>query len=77
MGDIGFWLMNALILPYDTCHHGKTIWPAIIEVEEVIESVIREGSLGPDDKFLIDIAFTLTHPVNLADRQFHSLSQFG
>ena len=38
---------------------------------------MRKGSFGPDNKFLIDAAFTLAHPVDLAYRQPHNICQLS
>jgi len=44
---------------------------------ELVEAGIGEGLLGPDEKFLVDAALTLAHPVNLAYGYPHGFGQVG
>jgi len=48
-----------------------------LEIEKVVQFAFRKGSYGSDEEFLIDVALTFSHPVNLTYRYFHSLGQLG
>jgi len=59
----------------------RTIMPMIAsdswrlrgKVKEVVKFMFGEGSYRPDNEFLVNAAFALPHPVNLAYRYSHSL----
>ena len=35
------------------------------KVKQVVQLILREGFHSPNDKLLIDVALTFSHPVNL------------
>jgi len=46
-----------------------------LEIEKVVQFAFRKGFYGSDKEFLIDVALTFSHPVNLTYRYSHSLGQ--
>ena len=46
-----------------------------IKIKQLIKSVIGKRLLCPDNKFLINGAFSLANPVDLADRQSHDTGE--
>jgi len=52
-------------------------WQGWGKVEQVVKRVVREGSDGTDNEFLVNLTFAGLHPVNLADRYPHRVRQLG
>jgi len=36
-----------------------------LEIEKVVQFAFRKGFYGSDEEYLIDVALTFSHPVNL------------
>jgi len=51
-------------------------WQFRGKIEQVIELVIWEGFHRTDNEFLVDVAFTFPHTVNLTYRYSHNCGQF-
>jgi len=61
----------------DTCPHWQTIGLLIPEVKEFVKSIAGKCLFRPNNKFLIDMAFSLADSVNLAHGKFHDVCQLG
>ena len=47
------------------------------KIKQFIKSVFREGLFSADEEFFINTAFAHTHPVYLANREFHGSGKIG
>ena len=61
----------------DTCPHRKAIKLLVLKIKEVIKPVTGKCFLGPDNEFMIDMAFSLTNPINLTHGKSHGTCQLG